>query len=136
MEDREYAYRRLHRQVLFRLRQGKVFRFLHASKAVCLLSLVVYNYVLNYCGRWRNRTPTNGFGDRCSTTKLIAQWRYHNTKNKKSPEGTFYLTSYFCFFMLSGFLTFLAILIKPEFCGNQFLIFTCVIVCTFANTAF
>lgn len=25
------------------------------------------------CGRWRNRTPTNGFGDHCSTTKLIAR---------------------------------------------------------------
>ena len=27
---------------------------------------------LFFCGRWRNRTPTNGFGNRCSTTKLIA----------------------------------------------------------------
>ncbi len=26
-----------------------------------------------FCGRWKNRTSANGFGDRCSTTKLIAQ---------------------------------------------------------------
>jgi len=54
-EDREYTYRRLHRQVLFALvstRERKVFRFLHASKAVCLLPSAVSHCVPN-CGRWR-----------------------------------------------------------------------------------
>ena len=53
-------------------KDAKAFRFLHTSKAVCLLSPAVLHCVPN-CGRWRNRTPTKGFGDLRSTTKLIAR---------------------------------------------------------------
>ena len=46
-----------------------------------------------FCGRCRNRTYTSGFGDRCSTTKLIARASLFNHKNnqKQNPDG-------FCFY--------------------------------------
>lgn len=50
----------------------KIFRHLHACQAAGMLSQLIFHYAQN-CGRWRNRTPTKGFGDLRSTTKLIAQ---------------------------------------------------------------
>jgi hypothetical protein len=70
-------------------------------------------------GRCRNRTYTSGFGDRCSTTKLIALGREYNTT---SPFG---LVEYLLFDFLVNCvsLTPFTIFFERNFCCNQLFVF-------------
>ncbi len=77
-------------------------------------------------GRWKNRTPTNGFGDRCSTIKLIAHRRKYThfafifNENPPHKRG---VSLFFRFFMNSFFLAPLAILFKLDLACDEFLVF-------------
>ena len=91
MEDREYAFGhaggprvrfRLQRSQVLSLRanarMGKSFdSSTHMKQFMCYRpTKKTAEVVFFHCGRWRNRTPTKGFGDLRSTTKLIALMRH------------------------------------------------------------
>ncbi|MDB5188036.1 MAG: hypothetical protein JWO50_556 [Candidatus Kaiserbacteria bacterium] len=83
-------------------------------------------------GRCRNRTYTSGFGDRCSTTKLIALGREYNTT---SPFGLVAVL-FFDLLVLGMHFAPFTVLFEFDLCCNQFFVFTRPIVnaCTFTTS--
>lgn len=82
-------------------------------------TVVVYRKKLRG-GRCRNRTYTNGFGDRCSTTKLIAR------REQKSPRRGYYALL-FDFLKDDALSELLVVLLKLYLVTCKFLlVFTCI----------